>query len=128
MRILVVEDDPAIGMLIDKMSGPDHQVIVVETYDKAVEASTLQRFDAAFVDLLLGAKDEWEGVRTAKYLHKAGVHKITIVTGATDEVLEKVRIPLYGIADGYVRKPFTVPEILRALGAVPVPARIGEPA
>ena len=114
MKILVAEDDPAVARLIEYMAGREgHEVEIVSTYSAVV--TTEMNYDAAVVDLTLG-DDRDAGVSVARLLHNRGVKVIVIVTGADDERIEEVKLILKGVAGVVVKKPFTVQEVLEALG------------
>ena len=122
MRILIVEDDACVGELLVKMVGPGHEMDVAPSYDLACALAGAKDYDAAFVDLML--KEELKGgVRVARMLRGKGVGRIMIVTGATPDFLDEIKGDITGLVDSVVLKPFTVPEILRALGAAKPQAR-----
>lgn len=119
MRILVVEDDIAVREVLSKMIGPEHEVVLAQSYDEAVEALKTGPFNAAAVDLTLGT-DPDGGCKVASYLRLLGVPKIVIITGAVGDKLEQMLPTVGTLCDALIQKPlFTVPELLRALGIEP---------
>jgi DNA-binding response OmpR family regulator len=116
VNVLVVEDDIGIALLVNRMvRDAGHDVTVVTSYDEALAALDGKTYDIASVDLTLG-HDLEAGAKIAAALRQRGVRLIVIVTGHPPVVVEEIlaRVPV--VPDGILHKPFTVPELMRALG------------
>jgi DNA-binding response OmpR family regulator len=108
-RILIVEDEPLIAMMLeDFLDALDHQVAgTADSVDRALECVAAGGIDAAIIDVnLRGGETSWP---VADALDEAGV-PFLIATGGTE----------LGIAERHrgrptLIKPFTMDGIERAL-------------
>lgn len=115
MRILVIEDEPAIASLLQRgLSEEGHVVRLVTTAHEGRQALVEHDAELLIVDRGLPDGDGLELVRT---LRAGGDHRPTIVLTARDRVDERVE-GLYGGADDYVTKPFAFDELLARIAAV----------
>jgi two-component system, OmpR family, response regulator len=116
MRVLVVEDDPAVARLVG-------HALVEAGYEVASAANGAQGladaesggFDLILLDVLLPGMD---GLAVCRALRQRGVRVPILILTARDSVPDRVR-GLDAGADDYLVKPFAVEELLarvRALG------------
>ncbi len=123
MRVLVVDDDPAIAETV-------RRTVVAQGWTAAVapdgsagfEAATTEHFDLIVLDVMMPGRNGFEVVRD---LRRAEVWTPVLMLTAKDGDLDQVEALDYG-ADDYLTKPFSVAVLvarLRALGRRGAPPR-----
>jgi two-component system response regulator VicR len=114
LRILVVDDDPAMVGAITALVGTEgHQVITAYDGLTAVKRFREERPDLVLLDLAMPGPD---GFTVAGQIRAAGQAPILVVSGESGEAA-KVRALGIG-ADDYLTKPFGVRELLARLKAL----------
>ncbi|MFG3613330.1 response regulator [Rummeliibacillus stabekisii] len=107
-RILVVEDDKAIGNLIKMTLATQHyEYDIVHDGQSALQETLLKRPDVIILDLGL---PDIDGVNLIQKIRSWSLTPI-IVVSARDEEYDKINALDSG-ADDYVTKPFSVEELL----------------
>ena len=115
MRVLIVEDEPKMALLLRR--GLSEQGAVVDVADRGEDALWMAGatgFDAIVLDVMLPGID---GFETCRRLREAGVWAPVLMLTARGEVEDRVA-GLDGGADDYLVKPFELAELgarLRAL-------------
>src|SRR5947207_2012614 len=110
VRILVVEDEPAIALgLEDDLKLEGYEVEVARDGDAASRRAREQLFDLIILDVMLPHKD---GFEVCHELRCAGLRMPVILLTAKTQESDKV-LGLELGADDYVTKPFS-PRWLRA--------------
>ena len=116
MRILVVEDEPALrDGIVDLLSGDGHTVTAVGDGMAGVETGLKDPFDVVVLDLMLPRLD---GMEVCRRLRSARPGMPILMLTARGSEDDKVRGLIEG-ADDYVTKPFSARELLariRVLG------------
>ena len=127
MRVLVVEDELRMAVLLRRGLGEDgYAVDVATTGPDAVWQATEFGYDAVLLDLMLPGMD---GVEVCRRLRAAGRWVPVLMLTARDAVDDRVR-GLDAGADDYLAKPFSFAELsarIRALirrGAVERPTEL----
>ncbi|MDP2996055.1 MAG: response regulator transcription factor [Bryobacterales bacterium] len=114
-RILVVEDEPDIAMLLaDDLRLEGHQVEVVADGQAAAERGRESGWNLIVLDVMLPGKD---GFDVCRELRKAGVRTPIILLTAKSHEAEKIMGLDLG-ADDYVTKPFNPRELRARIRAV----------
>src|ERR1051326_1800095 len=122
-RILIVEDEPSIAMVLeDDMRGEGYQTEVASDGDTAIRRATSQPFDLILLDIMLPGKDGFEVCREVR---RAGLQTPIILLTARTQEAEKVMGLELG-ADDYVTKPYSARE-LRARQGATSPCRCSYP-
>ncbi len=120
-KILVVDDESNIRLLVKNMIGTRYDVIEAGDGDEAVTKAQKEKPDLVLLDILMPGKD---GFTTCNQL-KAGKGTkdipVVMVTGLKHKLDEKLALSLK--ADGYMRKPFTSEDLLAAIRAALSPKR-----
>ncbi|GAA3338381.1 response regulator transcription factor [Curtobacterium pusillum] len=112
--ILVVEDDPAMGDLVERgLTGEGHAVTVVTDGVAALVQARSQPFDAAAIDVML---PEMSGFEVCRRLREMGQDLPVILITARDAVDDRV-FGLDSGADDYLTKPFAIAELNARLRA-----------
>ncbi len=114
LRILVVDDDPAMVGAITALVGTEgHQVITAYDGLTAVRRYRDERPDIVLLDLAMPGPD---GFTVAGQIRAEGDAPIVVVSGESSEV---AKVKALGIgADDYLVKPFGRAELLARIGAV----------
>jgi DNA-binding response OmpR family regulator len=114
LRILVVDDDPAMVGAITALVGEEgHQVITAYDGLTAVKRYREERPDLVLLDLAMPGPD---GFTVAGRMRAEGDAPIVVVSG---ESSEEAKVRALGIgADDYLVKPFGRAELLARIGAV----------
>ena len=114
LRILVVDDDPAMVGAITALVGTEgHQVITAYDGLTAVKRFREESPDLVLLDLAMPGPD---GFTVAGQIRAAGSAPILVVSG---ESAEEAKVKALGIgADDYLVKPFGKAELLARISAV----------
>ncbi|HWM11158.1 MAG TPA: response regulator transcription factor [Solirubrobacteraceae bacterium] len=115
MRILVVDDEPAVREAVDRalrLEGYDTELAADGA--EALDALALRAPDALVLDVLM---PEVDGLEVCRRLRAAGDHTPVLVLTARDAVPDRVR-GLDAGADDYLVKPFALEELLARLRAL----------
>jgi DNA-binding response OmpR family regulator len=115
MRVLVVEDDPAISRFMVRGLTEDHYLVdLVEDGASAVEMAAAEEYDVIVLDLML---PELDGFEVCRRLRAKGVDTPVIIVTARDAVADRVAALDAG-ADDVLVKPFVFDELLARLRAL----------
>ena len=114
LRILVVDDDPAMVGAITALVGTEgHQVITAYDGLTAVKRFREEAPDLVLLDLAMPGPD---GFTVAGQIRAAGQAPILVVSG---ESAEEAKVRALGIgADDYLTKPFGKAELLARIAAI----------
>ncbi len=115
MRVLVVEDDPAIGAFV--VRGLREAGYTVDHAADGREGFSLarrERYDAVVLDLMLPGRD---GLGIVEELRSAGVATPVLILTAKRSVDDRVK-GLQAGGDDYLTKPYALPELLARVQAL----------
>lgn len=102
-KILIVDDDPAICKLLEKvMHSNDMETTIAGSGTAALQILSSQSFDLILMDVMLG---DMEGFEVIKRLRSQGIKTPVIIVSGRNEDYDS----LYGLsvgADDYITKPF----------------------
>jgi two-component system alkaline phosphatase synthesis response regulator PhoP len=110
-KILVVDDEPALIMIISKyLKRNDYDVITAENGKEAMVKALIEKPDLVLLDSRMPVMDGWE---TLKFLKKHPELKGTpvIMVTAICEAKNVATASAYGIED-YIAKPFDPTELI----------------
>ena len=115
MRILLVEDDPVLGMAVrDQIVADGHGVDWMTRLGAAGDALRAAAFDLVLLDLML---PDGRGTDFLKRLRSAGAATPVIVLTARDQISDRIAALDAG-ADDYLVKPFDLFELSARIRAV----------
>jgi two-component system response regulator MprA len=115
MRILVVDDEPAVRDAVDRALRLDgHDVTLAADGRAALDAVAAAPPDALVLDLLMPHVD---GLEVCRRLRAAGDRTPVLVLTARDAISDRVR-GLDAGADDYLVKPFALEELLARVRAL----------
>ncbi|TDQ09296.1 response regulator transcription factor [Pedobacter metabolipauper] len=115
-RILLVEDDPNLGLLLQdylQLKGKFEVVLCVDG-DEGLRAFTKQEFDLCILDVMMPKKD---GFTLGKEIRKINVNVPVIF--ATAKAMMEDKASAYDLGgDDYITKPFRIEELLLRINAL----------
>lgn len=115
MRVLLIEDDTALGAAIrDQIAADGHSVDWVQRLDRAAEALDAAAFDLVLLDLML---PDGLGIPFLKALRAKGSVTPVMILTALDQVSDRIA-GLNAGADDYMVKPFDLAELSARIGSV----------
>lgn len=115
MRILLIEDDSALGAAVrDQIAADGHSVDWMMRLDMAREALATTGYDLILLDLML---PDGLGVPFLKALRSRGDVTPVIILTALDQVSDRIN-GLNAGADDYLVKPFDLAELSARIGSV----------
>ena len=115
MRILVVEDEPAISSAIRSMlEAEGHAADVVDDGSGALEWAATYPYDLVILDVILPGMD---GVAVCRALRDRGSKTPILMLTALDAIGDRVT-GLDAGADDYIAKPFAAAELLARVRAL----------
>lgn len=114
-RILVVEDDPVMGALIEKgLREEGYEVTWVRNGMEGLIAAATERFAAAAIDVML---PETTGFEVCRHLRTHGNNLPIVLLTARDAIEDRV-FGLDSGADDYLTKPFAFAEFSARIRAL----------
>jgi len=115
-KILLVEDDPNLGLLLQdylQLKGRFDVVLCVDG-DEGLRAFTKQEFDLCILDVMMPKKD---GFTLGKEIRKINQHVPIIF--ATAKAMMEDKASAYDLGgDDYITKPFRIEELLLRINAL----------
>jgi two-component system OmpR family response regulator len=115
MRVLIVEDDPAIVRFLERgLAAHGHQAVTADNGQGGVQMAADETVDFVLLDIMLPGMDGQEVLRRIR-ARRPGVPVLMLT--ARDEVRDKVSA-LDGGADDYLTKPFDLEELLARMRAL----------
>jgi two-component system alkaline phosphatase synthesis response regulator PhoP len=115
MRILIVEDEPAIAFALEAdLQSEGYDTTVARTGDDAIRTAETNAFDLVLLDVMLPGKDGFEVCRQLRRNRQPGA--IILLTAKAHEAEKVLGLELG--ADDYITKPFSPRELRARIKAV----------
>jgi two-component system OmpR family response regulator len=115
MRVLVTEDDARMASLLGQaLSEAGHEVRVVSSGEKAIDALGADTYELVLLDVMLPRLD---GFATCRRMRERGATMAILMLTARGDVEDRVR-GLDAGADDYLGKPFSLDELLARVRAL----------
>lgn len=113
-RALIVEDDPAIRRLVEKLLTRHHIEIETATDGKiAIEKLRDQKYSVIVLDLMI---PEANGFQVIEFLKKSQMHTpVAVVSAVSQQALTKLDLDVVKLV---ISKPFDVDEFTKAILAL----------
>src|SRR5476649_2880920 len=115
-KILLVEDDPNLGMLLQdylQLKGK-FEVVLCKDGEEGLRTFTKQTYDLAILDVMMPKKD---GFTLGKDIRKINSHIPIIFATAKGMIEDKTAAFNLG-GDDYITKPFRIEELLLRINAL----------
>lgn len=115
-KILLVEDDPNLGMLLQdylELKGK-FEVVLCKDGDEGLKAFTKEQFDLLILDVMMPKKD---GFTLGKEIRKLNANVPIIFATAKTMIEDKTQAFNLG-GDDYITKPFRIEELLLRINAL----------
>jgi len=112
-RILVVDDEPNIRLLVKNMLGNRYNVVEAGDGNEAVTQAEKEKPDVVLLDILMPGKDGFTTCNQLKANKATKDIPVVMVTALQHKLDEKLALSLK--ADGYLRKPFTSDDLLNVI-------------
>jgi DNA-binding response OmpR family regulator len=116
MKILLVEDDPNLGMLLQdylQLKGK-FEVVLCKDGDEGLKAFTKSSFDLLILDVMMPKKD---GFTLGKEIRKMNP-KVPIIFATAKAMIEDKTQAFNLGGDDYITKPFRIEELLLRINAL----------
>jgi len=121
-RILIIEDDRAVGLAVsDALAADGHETLVAETGPAGLDQGLRQDPDLVLLDIVL---PDLDGYEVLKGLRADGVEAPVMMISAKGQEIDKVLALELG-ADDYLTKPFGMNELVARVRAHLRRARAG---
>lgn len=115
MRILLVEDDPILGMAVrDQIAADGHTVDWMKRLEEASDSVRTVDYELILLDLML---PDGRGIDFLRTLRLSGDTTPIMVLTALDQISDRIS-GLNAGADDYLVKPFDLAELSARIGAV----------
>lgn len=115
MRVLLVEDDPILGVAVrDQIAADGHSVDWVRRLDEAGDSVRTVAYELILLDLML---PDGRGLDFLRAHRAAGDVTPVIILTARDQISDRIAGLNTG-ADDYLVKPFDLSELSARIGAV----------
>ena len=124
-RVLVVDDDPAVALVLTKALESDGHVVRSATQSLRVyDAAQEFKPDLILMDVVMPYLDGFDQVRLIELEESLAGIPIVLVTGAPNAQarVDSLDTPLRRRIVGCIRKPFDVEALLSKVAAVPLAA------
>ena len=115
MNILLIEDDESLGKALRMgLTEAGHSCQWVKNASRGEELALQQQAEVIVLDLML---PDASGLDVLRSLRRAGIETPVLILTALGSVDERVA-GLEAVADGYLVKPFALPELVARLVAI----------
>ena len=115
MRILIVEDDPKMALLLrDALEKRSHRIVLAATGREGLDIGRSHEFESIVLDAML---PEMDGFTVARSLRESGVSTPIIMLTARDATKDVVKGLDSGV-DDYLTKPVAFEELFARLRAL----------
>lgn len=113
-KILIVEDDPAIGaLLFDFLTEAGYKAVTAADGVEALAVFSAQAFDLILLDVMLPRLDGFGVCEVIRQKSKVPIIMLTALDSEPDQIRG-----LDLMVDDYITKPFSLPVLIRRIGAV----------
>lgn len=113
-KILIVEDDPAIAaLLFDFLTEAGYKAVTAADGVEALTLFSAQAFDLILLDVMLPRIDGFGVCEVIRQKSKVPIFMLTALDSEPDQIRG-----LDLLVDDYITKPFSLPVLIRRIGAV----------
>lgn len=119
-KVLVVDDEPDLRLLVELQLTPEYDVDAVATGEEALEAVGRERYDAILLDLRLPGIDGWEVLDRLQHRPETRDLPVIVISAHGSDRAE-ARARQSGCA-AFLAKPFSVTVLRQTVHDVQPPA------
>jgi DNA-binding response OmpR family regulator len=115
-KVLLVEDDPNLGMILQdylELKGK-YEVVLAKDGDEGFKCFTADRFDICILDVMMPKKD---GFTLGKQIRKINP-EVPIIFATAKSMIEDKSVAFNLGGDDYITKPFRIEELLLRINAL----------
>jgi len=113
-KILIADDEPSIRLLVSGMLSEDYTVLEANDGAEAIDVINLQRPDLILMDIMMPYLDGYTACSRLKANEETKGIPVIMLTGVGHELNKKLSQETG--ADGYITKPFSLPELREKIG------------
>jgi len=107
MRVLIVDDEPLIQLVLSMVFKKNAEVKTVASAEEAITEISMQYYDLCFLDIVLPGMN---GLDAMKIINQLSPNtKVAIMTGSSLDEAKKVQID--ALAYEFIEKPFELSRI-----------------
>ena len=112
-KVLIVDDDPQVRKILERMLGEDYEIFSVEEGNRALDCIAQSPPDLVILDIMMPGISGIEVCRRIREEHpERDIH--VLMLSAKDSQSDRRRALEYG-ADDYVTKPFHIDSLVRKI-------------
>jgi CheY-like chemotaxis protein len=112
-KILIVDDEVNIRLLVSSMLGKDYIVLKAGDGEEAIKITRNQKPDLILMDIMMPKVDGYTACHTIKQDPATKTIPIVMLTALGQEL--NVKLAKQTGADGYITKPFSPQDLLDAI-------------
>jgi CheY-like chemotaxis protein len=112
-KILIVDDEAGIRLMVVRMLGEDYTVLEAADGEEAVTLTRLHKPSLVFMDILMPGKDGYSACHEIKTDPETRSIPVVMVSAIGHKLNERLSAEVG--ADGYITKPFSVEKLLEAI-------------
>ncbi len=113
MKILIVDDEPNVRLLVSSMLGEDYIVIEAGDGEEAIDVVLRQKPDLVLMDIMMPKMDGYTACNKIKKDPVSKATPVVMLTAVGYELNKKLAKEMG--ADGYITKPFISQELLNTV-------------
>ncbi|MFC2154676.1 response regulator [Candidatus Altiarchaeota archaeon] len=114
-RILVVDDEPTVLQMMEKIVGSAYDVQSVDSADEAMDALKEADFDLILLDVMMPGMRPVDLIHWVKKNKTENPPRVVLVTALSFAQEEKDRMKDEGLIEGFIAKPFESSELLNLI-------------
>jgi two-component system alkaline phosphatase synthesis response regulator PhoP len=109
-KVLIVDDEPAVRQLIQRILGTDFAVLEAQNGAEAVNMTHNQKLDIILMDMMMPKVDGLTACYAIKTNQATKAIPVVMITAVGYDLNKKLSQDIMG-ADGYLTKPFSAKEL-----------------
>jgi two-component system, OmpR family, alkaline phosphatase synthesis response regulator PhoP len=114
-KILIVDDEERIRLMVVRMLGGDYSVLEAADGEEAVTLTRLHKPSLVLMDILMPGKDGYSACHEIKTDPETKSIPVVMVSAIGHKLNAKLSAEVG--ADGYITKPFSVEKLLEAIAS-----------
>lgn len=124
-KVLIVDDEPAVRQLVQRILSTDFAVFEARDGAEAVNMTHSQKLDIILMDMMMPRVDGLTACYAIKTNQATKAIPVVMITAVGYDLNKKLSQDIMG-ADGYLTKPFSAEELRRTIDQFLVKAEPGK--